>query len=81
MAIVVSEDKNEIQIVLKKEFYNGNTIREAISDFRDLCSSEINESEEDVKILLKPNEKEDLEDLGYEFSNYVLGLMKNQLLI
>jgi hypothetical protein len=65
--------KNEVQVSLNESIYSDDAIEQAIIDYEDVC--EINKK--DDRLVLIPKEKIELDILGYEFSNYVLGLMKN----
>jgi len=66
--------KNEVLVSFNKQFYNEESIKQAVLDFKDICDVE----EKDKGLLLKPKQSKDLDLLGYEFYNHVLGLMKNQ---
>jgi len=57
-----------------EQFYKKEFIKQAITDFKEIC--EIEKTEEGL--LLKPKKELNIDILGYEFYNYVLGLMKNQ---
>ena len=63
-----------VQITLNRNFYNKKTIQEAIRDFSDVCTAKIINDNYDVEI----EQKENIDNLPQEFSNYVLGLMKNE---
>ncbi len=66
-----------MKLKLNKQFYNLEAVKEALSDFSKICDGKIiNES---IEIELIP--KEDSKFLAEEFSNYVLGLMKNKSLV
>jgi len=66
--------KNEVLVNFNKQFYNEESIKQAVLDFKDLCEIE----EKNQGLLLKPKQNKDIDLLGYEFYNHVLGLMKNQ---
>ena len=66
--------KNEVLVNFNKQFYNEEFIKQAVLDFKDLCDVE----EKNQGLLLKPKQNKDIDLLGYEFYNHVLGLMKNQ---
>lgn len=72
--IKISKKKNEVLVNLNRQFYNEGSIKQAVLDFKDICSVE----EKKEKILLKPKQSKDIDLLGYEFYNHVLGLMKNR---
>lgn len=65
--------KNEVYVSLNDIIYSDDAINQAIIDFKDVCDIK----KVDENLILIPKEKIKPEILGYEFSNYVLGLMKN----
>ncbi len=69
----IIKDKNEVILSFNNKFYNKEVIDKAIEDFKQACDVR----QEGELIILKPKEKTDLNILGYEFYNYVLGLIKN----
>ena len=82
MTIQINKEKNEICILLNKDFYNLEEIRNALEDFYEVCDGKIFEEEKHkIKIVLKPKEHLMIEMLGHEFCNYSLGLMKNKTLV
>ena len=64
-----------IKIFLSNKFYDKEAISDSISDFKEICEGKILNS--DFEIQLIPKTKIDM-SLKEEFSNYVLGLMKNK---
>ena len=64
-------------IKLNNKFYSKDAVEEALKDFNDVCNGNI--LNDDIEVEL--NEKEDIENVGEEFCNYVLGLMKNKTLV
>ena len=66
--------KNEVLVSFNKKFYNEESINQAVLDFKDICDAE----EKNQGLSLKPKQNKDINLLGYEFYNHVLGLMKNQ---
>lgn len=71
--VKIDQNKNEVFVTFNRTFYKEEFIEQAIENFQKICSIEKTEE----KIILKPKEKLDINKLGYEFYNYVLGLMKN----
>jgi len=71
--IKVNKEKNEVILSFNEKFYNKKFIDKAIEEFKEVCDAK---KEKDL-IFLTPKEKVDLDILGYEFYNYVLGLIKN----
>lgn len=69
--------KTRKSLKLNKEFYDKAAILEALTDFKEVCDGKIiNDS---FEIEIKP--REDIENIEEEFCNYVLGLMKNNVLV
>ncbi len=82
MAIQINKEKNEICILLNKDFYNIEEIKSTLKDFKEVCKGEVKEKKENqIKIILKPNENSVINSLGHEFCNYSLGLMKNHSVV
>lgn len=75
MKKVVVDKKNKfVKLNFNKQFYKEEFIDLAIRDFSNICEIK----KEEGSIILKPKEKElELDTLGYEFYNYILGLIKN----
>lgn len=65
------------RISLNNKFYDKNAVQEAITDFEEVCEGKI--VDDSIEVELKP--KEDVDNLKEEFCNYVLGLMKNRILV
>ena len=74
-------DENKIKISFDTRFYKKEAIDEAVIDFKEICESEISNRENIIEVFLIPKQKESGDILCYEFSNYVLGLMKNKCLV
>ncbi len=66
-----------MKIRLNNRFYKKEAVEKALHDFRGICSGNI--LDDSIAVELIP--KEDIDDLEHEFSNYVLGLMKNNMLM
>ena len=64
-------------VKLNNKFYNKEAIKKAIDDFEGVCDGKILNNS--IEIQLNP--KEDIQEIKEEFCNYVLGLMKNKILI
>lgn len=71
--VKINKEKNEIVLSFNENFYDKKFINKATEDFKDVCDVK---KDKDL-ILLKPKEKIDIDTLGHEFYNYVLGLIKN----
>ena len=63
-------------ICLSSSFYRLEAVRQALEDFREVCSGKIREGAK-MEIIIKPNDSSDPKVIGLEFCNYVLGLMRN----
>lgn len=72
--VIINKAKSNVLVNFNGQFYKKEFIDKAILDFKRVC--DIKKSEEGL--LLKPKGKQDIDELGYEFYNYVLSLMKNQ---
>ncbi len=66
-----------MKIKLNKDFYDKMTIEEALRDFEEVCNGKI--LNDDIEIELEA--KEENKNLKQEFCNYVLGLMKNKIMV
>lgn len=71
--IKINHDGNEVRIRLNEKFYPKDIVDIAIKDYIDICDVFFDED----YIILKPRKEINLDKLGYEFFNYVLGLVKN----
>jgi len=69
--------RKRIKLKLNNKFYNKKAIEEALDNFKEVCNGKI--LNKDLEIELEPKEK--IENLKEEFCNYVLGLMKNKILV
>lgn len=76
MVVNVDMDNNEVTIRLNKNFYDIESIKKSVEDFSSLCSAKVNDGDY-IDIILKSKGNSDINLLGYEFSNYVLALMKS----
>lgn len=71
--IKINHETNEVRIRLNENFYPKDIVDLAIRDYLDFCDVFL----DDDIIILKPKKEVDINRLGYEFFNYVLGLVKN----
>ncbi len=71
--IRINRQKNEVRLCFNERFYPKKYIDMAVDDFGEAC----NIKESKGCLVLKPKGKEDISIIGYEFYNYVLGLVKN----
>lgn len=71
--VIINKDGNVVFLTFNNFFYPQELINRSIDDFSKVCESRF----EGGKLILKPKDKEvDLQTLGYEFYNYLLGLIK-----
>ena len=67
-------ENNAVVMTFNKNFYPEEFIRQSMADFHEVCDS----SFEGERLVLKPKTNEiDIQKLGYEFYNYLLGLIKS----
>ena len=78
--IKIYPKKNLVKIQLNKQLYSIEAVRETADKFTRVARSQI-DLKDQININLYPKEKGNLKIIGYEFSNYVLGLMKNKTMI
>ncbi len=73
----------KLKIKLNNKLYNKTIVNEALNDFKEVCEGKIlnsnSNNNKDIEIELNP--KEDIQKLKEEFCNYVLGLMKNKVIV
>ena len=71
-----------LKISFSSVLYKEESIDEAIEDFRDFCEFEKKREGNAINITLSHIKQDiDAKRLADEFSNYVLGLMKNNALV
>jgi len=70
----------DVRLMLDSRFYDSNAVLMAAKAFTESCWVYLDGDQDDkIFISLKPKSREvALEEVGYEFFNYVLGLMKNE---
>lgn len=80
MTINIDKEKNEVKIDINTEFYELDKIIESAQEFTDSCWVYVDrQNDSRVNVIIKPKSKEiDINTVGYEFYNFVLGLMKNK---
>ena len=62
---------------LNNKFYSREIVEMALKDFKEACDGKI--LDDSIKVELYP--KGEAANLEEEFCNYVLGLMKNRILV
>ncbi|RLI93382.1 MAG: hypothetical protein DRO89_00010 [Candidatus Altiarchaeales archaeon] len=74
----IDEKKNRVTVTFDTRFYEPESIRLSVNDFRDCCSAKLKSEDGKITVVLSPKSKEiDINTLGYEFYNYVLGRMRS----
>lgn len=71
--VEINKKKDEVILTFNEAFYDKKFINQTIEVFKEVCDA----SEDKEYIFLKPKKGISIENLGYEFYNYVLGLIKN----
>lgn len=72
--ILVDDAKHSVTLTFNDNLYPKKLIEQALLDFQEVCDSNF----ENEKLVLKPRNNEiDINALGYEFYNYLLGLIKS----
>lgn len=66
-------DKESVRLILKERFYPEDLVLKAMDDFKEACRPE----KKGEEITLYPFEENNKEEIGYEFCNYVLGLIND----
>jgi hypothetical protein len=66
-----------MKIKLNKDFYDETVIEEALKDFKGVCNGKKLNDNIEIELEVKENN----ENLKQEFCNYVLGLMKNKIMV
>lgn len=75
------QNNTSLKINFNRKFYKLPSIKTAIRDFQNICKGSVKESEGYFLVTLAPKNKSLHDNLGHEFSNYVLALMKNEVLV
>lgn len=70
--------KNLVKVNLNKDFYPKKAIIVASEAFSESFFVNLNLNGNFYTVLLKSKEDVDLKNVGYEFFNYVLGIMQNE---
>jgi len=74
----VDKKKNQVTVIFDTKFYNSESVNLSIDDFKDCCFTKLKSGRDKITVLLSPKSNEiDIDTLGYEFYNYVLGKMRS----
>lgn len=79
--ITIKKKLKNTDIKLNKKFYSIIAVKEGINDFKDLCNFEVSEEPQYIKVNIELKNGVDADKVSYEFYNYVLGLMKNNVMV
>ncbi len=71
-------DEGTVELRFSPNFYLKSCIIDAAKDFGDACNCKVKDWGKDIVVTMHGMEGLDAERMGHEFSNYVLGLMKNR---
>ena len=77
--ISVDKDKKEVSLTVDTRFYGRAAVLEASKDFTESCWVAVDgDIDDELFVTIKPKSDEiDLDSLGYEFYNYLLGVIQN----
>lgn len=74
----VDKKKNQVTVIFDTKFYNSESVNLSVNDFKDCCFAKLKSERDKITVVLSPKSKEiDINTLGYEFYNYVLGKMRS----
>lgn len=78
--VQINKEKNEVVVNIDTNFYPSEDIMGATQAFSESCWVNVDgDAERILQVSLKPKSKEiNLDKLGYEFYNYVLGVIENK---
>ncbi len=80
--LIADTGRGEVRLSFSSAFYGRGAIEQAGKDFSGACEVSIgDEADGQIRVLLKPRAEGEieLETLGYEFCNYVLGLIQDAI--
>jgi len=69
--------RKDMVINFNRSFYNLKSVKKAIQSYKGLADFDINADKKNIKVNLRKINPESKDVIKGEFSNYVLGLMKN----
>jgi hypothetical protein len=69
---------NTVEVSLNKLFYSPKALEDSLIQMREICEGRIIDKKEEIVVILTPYEKYDLEELGLDFCNFVLSVIKNK---
>jgi hypothetical protein len=74
----VDREKNQVTVVFDVKFYEPESVKSSVNDFMDCCFIELESGDDYVTVVLSPKSREiEINTLGFEFYNYVLGKMRS----
>ena len=78
----IEHDNGIVKLELNNQFYSEESVSEALQEFSEFIDGSYCLQQGLIKLSLKPKTSRiNSETLALEFCNYVLGLMKNRLVV
>jgi hypothetical protein len=74
----IQKKEKKFQIGLSKKLYTLNAIESAANEFKEISQIAIETKKNSYLITISPNGSDNARLIGYEFCNYVIGLMKEK---
>jgi aromatic ring-opening dioxygenase LigB subunit len=78
--IKIDYSSKTVTVRFNPNIYQIEQIKKTISVFKGLCDASIIKKS-DIFVHIKPKDISIMDSIGYEFSNYILGLMKNEAVV
>ena len=78
--INIDQKEKKVKILLNKDFYNIEIVRKAADEFKEFGKFSVS-GRDKISILIESVDESQIGSIGYEFCNYVLGLMKNEAVV
>ncbi len=75
------QETSVIKLNFNKRLYNLSSIKQAIKDFQIVSDGSINESKDYIHVILVLKDESLQSNIGHEFANYILALMKNESIV
>ena len=75
----INKKEGEVKLIVDTKFYGSGAIMQAAKEFGESCWVLVDGDKDDKMLVsLKPKLKDiELDTLGYEFYNYMLGLVQD----
>lgn len=76
--VSLMKEEKKVMVYFDTKFYPSECVFKAARDFSESCWTSVDGNSENLQVMLKPkSEGTDLNNLGYDFYNYVLSIIKN----